>query len=72
VKVIDGGIGVPPGLLSRVYEPFFTTRKGGTGLGLSIVKHIVEMHGGVIAMNNNSPLPGLTVEVRIPVAPAPG
>ena len=41
-------------------------------MGLSIVKHIVEMHGGVIAMNNNSPLPGLTVEVRIPVAPAPG
>jgi signal transduction histidine kinase/CheY-like chemotaxis protein len=70
VRVIDRGIGVPPELLSRVYEPFFTTRKGGTGLGLSIVKHTVEMHGGVVAMSNNTPLPGLTVEVRLPVVPA--
>jgi signal transduction histidine kinase len=72
VRVIDQGSGVPPDLLSRVYEPFFTTRKGGTGLGLSIVSHIVEMHGGVVALTNNTPLPGLTVEVRLPVAAAPG
>jgi signal transduction histidine kinase/DNA-binding response OmpR family regulator len=72
VRVIDRGVGVPPELLSRICEPFFTTRKGGTGLGLSIVKHIVEMHGGAIAMSNNFPLPGLTVEVRLPVADVPG
>jgi len=71
IRVIDGGSGVPPELLFRVFEPFFTTRKGGTGLGLSIVKHIVEMHGGVISLHNNSAGPGLTVEVRLPLAGMP-
>ena len=67
LRVIDGGRGIAPELLERVFEPFFTTRKGGTGLGLSIVKHIVEMHGGVVALYNNVLPPGLTAEVRIPL-----
>ena len=66
VRVIDRGKGIPPELMDRVFEPFFTTRKGGTGLGLSIVKHIVEMHLGAISLSNNTPPPGLTVEVRLP------
>jgi signal transduction histidine kinase len=66
VRVIDSGKGIPPELVDRVFEPFFTTRKGGTGLGLSIVKHIVEMHLGAISLSNNTPPPGLTVEVRLP------
>jgi signal transduction histidine kinase len=66
VRVVDRGKGIPPELIGRVFEPFFTTRKGGTGLGLSIVKHIVEMHMGAISLSNNIPPPGLTVEVRLP------
>jgi signal transduction histidine kinase len=66
VRVIDRGKGISPELSDRVFEPFFTTRKGGTGLGLSIVKHIVEMHLGAISLSNNNPPPGLTVEVRLP------
>jgi signal transduction histidine kinase len=66
VRVVDRGKGIPPELIDRVFEPFFTTRKGGTGLGLSIVKHIVEMHLGAISLSNNTPPPGLTVEVRLP------
>lgn len=66
VRVIDRGKGIPPELVDRVFEPFFTTRKGGTGLGLSIVKHIVDMHLGTITLSNNTPPPGLTVEVRLP------
>jgi signal transduction histidine kinase len=67
VRVIDRGKGVAPNLLEKVFEPFFSTRKGGTGLGLSIVKRIVELHGGTISMTNNDPPPGLTVEVRLPI-----
>jgi PAS domain S-box-containing protein len=67
VRVIDRGKGIAPNLLEKVFEPFFSTRKGGTGLGLSIVKRIVELHGGTISMTNNDPGPGLTVEVRLPI-----
>jgi signal transduction histidine kinase/CheY-like chemotaxis protein len=67
VKVIDRGKGVEPALLNRIFQPFFTTRKGGTGLGLSIVKHIVEMHDGAITISNNTPQPGLTVDVMFPL-----
>jgi PAS domain S-box-containing protein len=67
VRVIDKGKGVAPNLLEKVFEPFFSTRKGGTGLGLSIVKRIVELHGGTVSMTNNDPGPGLTVEVQLPI-----
>ena len=67
LRIIDRGTGVAADLIPRVFEPFFTTRKGGTGLGLSIVKHIVEMHGGTIGIYNNIPGPGLTAEVRLPL-----
>jgi PAS domain S-box-containing protein len=66
-QVIDRGSGIPPEILSRIFEPFFSTRQGGTGLGMSIVKHIVEAHGGTITIMNNDPPPGCTVEIRLPI-----
>jgi PAS domain S-box-containing protein len=68
VRVTDRGTGIVPENLQRVFEPFFTTRKKGTGLGLSIVRHIIEAHGGSVAIWNNDPPPGCTVEVSLPVA----
>lgn len=67
VKVIDQGTGIKPEYFERMYEPFFTTRKGGTGLGLGIVKRIVESHGGSIEISNNFPHPGVCAEVCLPL-----
>jgi signal transduction histidine kinase len=68
VRVVDQGPGIPEADRERVFAPFFTTRKKGTGLGLSIVKHIVEAHEGLATIANNDPPPGLTAEVRLPLA----
>ncbi len=68
IRVTDAGEGLDPGSLDKVFEPFYTTRKGGTGLGLSIVRHIVETHGGAISIGNNEPPPGCTVTVSLPAA----
>ena len=44
----DTGVGIPGENLSKIFNPFFSTRSDGTGLGLSITKNIVEQHGGKI------------------------
>jgi two-component system, cell cycle sensor histidine kinase and response regulator CckA len=48
LKVIDTGTGIPPEVMDRIYDPFFTTKEigKGTGLGLSTVKGIVKSHAG--------------------------
>lgn len=68
IQITDQGSGIPPAYLSRVFDPFFTTRKQGTGLGLSLVKRIIENHGGQVILWNNDPPPGCTVEIQLPPA----
>jgi signal transduction histidine kinase len=50
VDVVDTGSGIAPEHLSRIYDPFFTTKsvKKGTGLGLSVTYGIIQEHGGAI------------------------
>jgi signal transduction histidine kinase len=71
IGVIDRGKGIPPENIDRVFEPFYTTRRAGTGLGLSIVKHITTVHNGTVSIFNNSPQPGVTVEITLPLEKEP-
>lgn len=52
LSVSDTGPGFEPQVLSRVFEPYVTTKSAGTGLGLAIVKKIIEEHGGRIDVSN--------------------
>ncbi|MDD2897554.1 MAG: ATP-binding protein [Desulfuromonadaceae bacterium] len=67
IQVIDQGPGIAADRLPRVFDPFYTDRKGGTGLGLALVKHFIENMNGTVRMWNNNPPPGCTVEIRIPL-----
>jgi signal transduction histidine kinase len=54
VSVGDTGVGIPHLELSRIFEPFYTTKgdQGGTGLGLSVTYGIVTDHGGQIEVQS--------------------
>jgi len=53
--VADTGLGIPDRDKGRVFEPYFSTKRGGTGLGLAIVHSIVADHQGQIRVEDNVP-----------------
>jgi two-component system, NtrC family, nitrogen regulation sensor histidine kinase NtrY len=55
IEVADNGIGIPSYDKSRVFEPYFSTKKHGTGLGLAIVNTIIHDHNGFIDIQDNQP-----------------
>ncbi len=68
--VEDEGVGIPPGDLSRLTDPFFTTKRerGGTGLGLSVSAGIVKEHGGSLEFRS-APGAGTTAILSLPAIP---
>jgi C4-dicarboxylate-specific signal transduction histidine kinase len=53
--ISDSGAGVPVGIRSQLFRPFFTTKAAGTGLGLASSRAIVEAHEGSIGLEDNTP-----------------
>jgi two-component system sensor histidine kinase HydH len=52
IEIEDSGDGISDEIISKIFEPLFTTKKKGTGLGLASCKSIVEQHGGSISVRN--------------------
>jgi two-component system, sporulation sensor kinase E len=67
VSFSDTGGGILPEDISRVFEPYFTTKSVGSGLGLLIVRRIVRAHGGEVIIESQQNR-GLTLTIRLPRA----
>lgn len=65
ITVSDNGMGIPPEILSNIFDPFITDKQRGTGLGLTITYDIVMKHHGRITAENN-PGRGATFNVWLP------
>jgi two-component system, sporulation sensor kinase E len=65
IRFADTGGGMSAENLSRVFEPYFTTKPSGTGLGLLIVRRIVREHGGELSIESGQDK-GLTLTIRLP------
>jgi PAS domain S-box-containing protein len=63
----DAGPGIPETDISRIFDPFFSTKESGSGLGLAIVHNIISEHNGSINVEN-SPQGGMIVNVSFPMA----
>jgi len=68
--VSDTGVGIAPDNVPRIFEAYFTTKKGGTGLGLPTTRRIIEEHGGHITVESEVGK-GTSFRVELPLARGP-
>ena len=66
VEVTDTGRGIAPEDISKVFEPYYSTKETGTGLGLAIVKKVIDDHGGTITVTSKQG-GGTTFAIALPV-----
>ena len=66
IEISDTGKGINKQAMTKLFQPFFTTKSKGTGLGLAISKRIIEEHGGDICVENK-PEGGAIFYFYIPV-----
>lgn len=76
VEVADEGEGIPPEVLPRIFELYFTTKPKGSGIGLAMTYRILQLHGGTMDVRSNadamSAERGTTFTFRLPVAGGAG
>lgn len=70
LEVSDNGRGIPAANRERIFDLFFSTRKGGTGLGLAIVERISRAHGGQLEVESAAGV-GTTIRLVLPEAARP-
>ena len=63
LSVMDNGPGFAQKILSRIFEPYITTKERGTGLGMAMVKKIIDEHGGRIDVQNRTDTNGAKVSI---------
>ncbi|MBW4614446.1 MAG: GAF domain-containing protein [Desmonostoc vinosum HA7617-LM4] len=68
INVCNGGEPIPSDILSKLTQPFFSTKSSGTGLGLAITKRIVNAHDGELYIQSDR-VTGTTVGIQLPVIP---
>ncbi len=69
VTIADTGLGIPHDVISRIFDPYFSTKgERGTGLGLSVSSSIIRRHGGVMRVESNTdgPARGTTFIIELP------
>ncbi|ODA43959.1 sensor histidine kinase [Thermodesulfovibrio sp. N1] len=66
IKITDTGSGVAEELIEKIFEPFFSTKKGGLGLGLPLAKKVIEEHGGRIEFSSKLGQ-GSEVNIYLPI-----
>ncbi len=66
LKISDTGSGIDPDLISKIFEPYFTTKDNGSGLGLTLVYKVIKEHGGEIHVHSKEDL-GTTFTMDFPV-----
>lgn len=66
IAIRDTGVGIPEELLTKIFEPYFTTKESGTGLGLTITFKIIKEHNGEITVESQ-PGRGTTFTIHLPI-----
>ena len=67
VDVIDTGPGIPPAELDKIFQAYYSTKKGGTGLGLAMARRIATDHGGTLSVRSDVGK-GTDFSLRLPLA----
>jgi len=66
IEIADNGVGISDEGKTRLFEPYFSTKKTGMGLGLTIVSTIIADHNGMIRVQDNKPK-GAKFVIELPV-----